>query len=112
MRTSTRKEFLTIPYSMVGKGYSMASMVLYGIIYKLSANGYEGCYPSNKYFGKLLDLSERQITRLISELEQKGAISIRQDENNKNLRWLKPLIATEVPYYSRVKNEGEDFEEL
>lgn len=104
----TRKEFLTIPFSMLNGEYSANAMVLYGIIYKMSASDLNGCYPTNAYFAKLMNVNERTITRILKELIDKKAISIRQDEDNKNLRWIKPLITTEIPFYKN-NNNGYDF---
>lgn len=94
---ATKKEFLNIPMSMLKMGISSSALLLYGLLYKMSFVGWQGCYPSNKTLADTLDLKPRTITLLLTELKDKGAISIRFDDENKNLRWIKPLITNEVP---------------
>jgi len=108
----TKKEFLNIPMSMLHKGFSSSALLLYGLIYKMSYTGWEGCYPTNKTLAQTLGLTPRSINLLLNELLEKKAISIRYDSQNKNLRWIKPLISNEVPILSSrgVKNNPIDQE--
>lgn len=108
----TKKEFLNIPMSMLHKGFSSSALLLYGLIYKMSYTGWEGCYPTNKTLAQTLGLTPRSINLLLNELLDKKAISIRYDSENKNLRWIKPLISNEVPILSSrgVKNNPIDQE--
>ncbi len=108
----TKKEFLNIPMSMLHKGFSSSALLLYGLIYKMSYTGWEGCYPTNKTLAQTLGLTPRSINLLLNELLEKKAISIRYDSENKNLRWIKPLISNEVPILSSrgVKNNPIDKE--
>ncbi len=105
----TKKEFLNIPMSMLKMGFSSSALLLYGLLYKMSYLGWDGCYPTNKTLADTLGLTPRSINLLLKELLDKGAIRIRFDENNKNLRWIKCLISNEVPIASsRVKNNPID----
>lgn len=98
----SKKEFLNIPMAMLKKGFSSSALLLYGLIYKMSYTGWD-CYPTNKTLADTLGLTARSINLLLNELLEKGAISIRYDTENKNLRWIKPLISNEVPLMSRSK---------
>jgi len=107
----TKKEFLNIPMSMLKMGFSSSALLLYGLLYKMSYLGWDGCYPTNKTLADTLGLTPRSINLLLKELLEKGAIRIRFDENNKNIRWIKPLISNEVPIMSsKLKNNPIDQE--
>ena len=112
MSYQAKKEFLNIPMSMLKMGFSSSALLLYGLLYKMSYLGWEGCYPSNRTLGDTLNLKPRTINLLLKELLDKKAISIRFDEQNKNLRWIKPLISNEVPLETTrgVKNNPIDEE--
>ncbi len=96
--------------SMLKIGLSSSALLLYGLLYKMSYTGWEGCYPTNKTLANTLGLTPRSINLLLNELLEHKCISIRYDEENKNLRWIKCLISNEVPIASSrgVKNNPID----
>ena len=110
IKLNTKKEFLNIPMSMLKIGLSSSALLLYGLLYKMSYTGWEGCYPTNKTLANTLGLTPRSINLLLNELLEHKCISIRYDEENKNLRWIKCLISNEVPIASSraVKNNPID----
>ena len=68
--------FAIIPASVrYDKSLSATSKLFYGEITAL-ANKTGCCWASNKYFSELYAISERQVTRIISELEKNGYIEI------------------------------------
>lgn len=90
-------EFLMIPYKMLKMDITPRALLLYGIIYKLSASMKHDSYATNKYFMKELDVSSNKtIYNLLEELEKKDCISIRYDETNPNIRYITPKITNEV----------------
>ncbi len=103
-----QKSFLAVPTSMLNQGYSSTALLLYGLIYKLSASDFSECFPTNSYIAKMLGVNTRSISRLLNELKEKNAISIRIDSDNKNLRWIKPLITLEVPILMEKEQENDD----
>jgi hypothetical protein len=58
--------------------------LLLAMIFELSKKG--GCIASNKYFSKLLFLSESQISNIISKLNKKGVINHFVDKKQGNKR--------------------------
>lgn len=94
-------EFLMIPYKMLKMEITPRALLLYGIIYKLSASMKHDSYATNKYFMKELDVnSNKTIYNLLDELEKKDCISIRYDEQNPNIRYITPKITNEVKVIS------------
>jgi len=60
--------------------------LLLAMIFELSKKG--GCIASNKYFSKVLFLSESQISKIISKLNKKGVINHFVDKKQGNKRTL------------------------
>lgn len=52
---------------------SGAKLVLFSLIHMLGGKSY--CFPSQRYIGKRIGLSERQVRNLIDELKQHGVIT-------------------------------------
>lgn len=68
--------FAVIPASVrYDKSLSANAKLFYGEITAL-ANKNGCCWASNKYFAELYDISERQVTRIISELKKNGYIEV------------------------------------
>ncbi len=67
--------------------------IILSIIINLE-NKERGCYASNKYFANILQLKQKQVTKIISALFNKGLISseILIDEGNKRI--LRSLLET------------------
>lgn len=61
---------------------------LYAEIVSLDAK--EGCYASNEYFAKILHLKADTISRLVSQLKQKGLLVQTRFDGRK--RFLKPVL--------------------
>ena len=64
----------------------------------------EGCFASNKYFAELFLLSKTQISKIISDLNKKGWISVRyvNKENTKAVE-KRVIKVNRPPYPTRVK---------
>lgn len=98
-------EFIQIPTKLIQYNINPTSMILYGVIYKMSFAMTQETYATNSYFAKQCNCSERTITRCIAELKENNCISIRQDLDNPNIRYIKPLIINEVPYKIITRKE-------
>lgn len=67
--------------------------LVYSIIYTFSALGEP--FMTNGYLSEQIGVSDRQINRIIQELEQNKFISIRY-EKGRTKRFIKPLITNEI----------------
>ena len=81
----------------LNENLTVMEKVLYAEIDSFCGNGKE-CFCSNAHFAKLLQVSERQVQRLLVSLEKKGIISKRMvyREGCKEIekRYLKPVHVT------------------
>jgi hypothetical protein len=84
----------------LNEGLSVMEKVLYAEIDSFCGSGKE-CFCSNAHFAHLLQVSERQVQRLLVSLEKKGIISRRMvyKEGGKEVdkRYLKPVHVTTPP---------------
>ena len=64
---------------------SASCKIIYAIIQSL--DNADGCYASNDYIGKMIDLSERSVSDAVSALVDKGYVS-RFVDNDKGIRIL------------------------
>lgn len=103
-----KKNYIIIPYSMLSMNITPRAILLYGIIFKLTTNMKKETFATNTYFAKQLDTTNRTINNLLVELENNKCIKIRQDETNKNLRYITPLIINELPVYFTTENKEEN----
>lgn len=98
-------EFIQIPTKLIQYNISATSMILYGVIYKMSFAMTQETFATNSYFAKLCNCSERTITRCLKELKDNNCIAEREDKDNKNIRYLLPKIINEVPYKITKKEQ-------
>lgn len=96
-------EFIQIPTKLIQYNINSTSMILYGVIYKMSFAMTQETFATNSYFAKQCNCSERTISRCLAELKENNCISIRQDLDNPNIRYIKPLIINEIPYKIKPK---------
>ena len=90
-----------IPASIwLNESLTVMEKVLYAEIDSFCTKGRE-CFCSNAHFAKLLQVSERQVQRLLGSLEKKGFISKRMvyTEGGAKVerRYLKPVLVTPPP---------------
>ncbi|TGK54217.1 helix-turn-helix domain-containing protein [Leptospira bouyouniensis] len=74
---------------------------LYAEIVSLDAN--DGCFASNEYFAKILRLKRDTVSRLISQLKEKGLLVQTRFDGRK--RFLKPVLDTKVSSQSSTGKE-------
>ncbi|TGM74956.1 helix-turn-helix domain-containing protein [Leptospira bouyouniensis] len=74
---------------------------LYAEIVSLDAN--DGCFASNEYFAKILRLKRDTVSRLISQLKEKGLLVQTRFDGRK--RFLKPVLDTRVSSQSSTGKE-------
>lgn len=88
----TFSTYSVIPTEIIlSKEISSTSKILYGVISSLTnEKGY--CWASNEYIGELLGLSERQISRGISELTDQQFIVNEVEQNYKRKITLTTMI--------------------
>ena len=81
------EKYSKIPLSIKNnKNLSSNAKLLYGDIQLLCyKNGF--CFASNKHLGDILSVTERTITRLLSELEKNNYIKIEYSRNKRKMRW-------------------------
>ena len=103
------KDFIMIPLKMLKMDMSSASILLYGLILKMSYGDSEETYATNKTFAKYINKSERMVYRYIEELQKNKCIEIRYDEENPNIRYIKPLILNEIKYMKDKEEEKEEY---
>ena len=79
------EKYSKIPLSIKNnKNLSSNAKLLYGDIQLLCyKNGY--CFASNKHLGDILSVTERTITRLLSELEKNNYIKIEYSRNKRKI---------------------------
>lgn len=67
--------YFQIPKSVMSSDLSSRAKLLYGVICSYSAKaGY--CYASNSHLAKVMNVTERHIQRLLSELSKANAVSV------------------------------------
>ena len=79
------EKYSKIPLSIKNnKNLSSNAKLLYGDIQLLCyKNGF--CFASNKHLGDILSVTERTITRLLSELEKNNYIKIEYSRNKRKI---------------------------
>lgn len=80
------EKYIVIPENLLNdKDLCINAKILLAKINLLSyEKGY--CYASNKYLGKIIQVSSRTITRLIGELKKANLITIKySDENERRI---------------------------
>jgi DNA-binding MarR family transcriptional regulator len=79
------EKYSKIPLSIKNNNnLSSNAKLLYGDIQLLCyKNGY--CFASNKHLGDILSVTERTITRLLSELEKNNYIKIEYSRNKRKI---------------------------
>lgn len=98
MRTTKIKNYIMIPEYLLELDLTPRACILYGIIYKLSSGELNETFASPNWFARKLKVETRTIKNLLKELVEKKCISIREDEINKSIKYIKPLIIKEVIY--------------
>ena len=88
---------LKIPFSKLTKlELSGNCIVLYGVIL-FHAYQNETTWITNKLLAKECNIAERTVQNCLKELQDKGAIEIRyEQENGFSVRYIKPLILFDV----------------
>lgn len=92
--------FYPMPKKLLKSSLSSDAKILYSIIYYSSAN--EGVL-TNALLMNELNKSERQISRYLKELKDKGYIDIKLDHTN-HRRLLTPLFTFDVSLYPSVQD--------
>ena len=70
------------------------------------------CWASNNYFANLFDITIKQVSRLIGDLERKGFVKSYVDANAGNQRRLYPQVVNDIALpVSKVKTLAERFDE-
>ncbi|TGL17690.1 helix-turn-helix domain-containing protein [Leptospira yanagawae] len=76
---------------------------LYAEIVSLDAN--DGCYASNEYFAKILRLKRDTVSRLVSQLKEKGLLVQTRFDGRK--RFLKPVLEKRESSLSAFTKENQ-----
>lgn len=103
MRKTKIKNYIIIPEYLLELDLTPRACILYGIIYKLSSGELNETFASPSYFARKLKVEIRTIKNLLKELIDKNCISIREDETNKSIKYIKPLIIKEIIYIEETQ---------